>query len=65
MFDESTENHDNPTTYFFYDDTQVELTVKEAAYFLTKFNELSEEHKDVFISTLGETSTFVTDFIEL
>ena len=65
MCDQITENHDNPTTYFFYDDTQVELTVKEAAYFVTKFNELSEEHKDVFISTLGETSTFVTDFIEL
>lgn len=59
------ENSNNPTTFFFYDDSQVELTVKESAYFLVKFNELSEEHKDVFISTLGETSEFVSNFIEL
>tara|TARA_B100001996_G_scaffold360070_1_gene325830 strand:+ start:598 stop:1311 length:714 start_codon:yes stop_codon:yes gene_type:complete len=65
MCDQITENHENPTTYFFYDDSQIELSVKEAAYFVTKFNELSEEHKDVFISTLGETSEFVTKFIEL
>ncbi len=65
MCDQITENHENPTTYFFYDDSQIELSVKEAAYFVTKFNELSEEHKDVFISTLGETSQFVTKFIEL
>ena len=59
------ENHENPTTYFFYDDTELELTVKEAAYVVVKFNELSEENRDGFIESLGQTSRFVSDFIEL
>jgi|TARA_B100001250_G_scaffold369977_1_gene353822 hypothetical protein len=60
-----TENHEKPTTYFFYDDTELELTVKEAAYIVVKFNELSEENRDGFIESLGQTSRFVSDFIEL
>jgi len=60
-----TENHEHPTTYFFYDETELELTVKEAAYVVVKFNELSEENKDGFIESLGQTSRFVSDFIEL
>ena len=61
---ENTENT-NPVTYFYNDDTELELTQVEAAYVITKFNELSEEHKDAFVDQLPESSEFLKGFIEI
>lgn len=61
---ENTENT-NPVTYFYNDDTELELTQVEAAYVITKFNELSEEHKDAFVDQLAQSSEFTKGFIEI
>ena len=55
----------NPTTYFFHDESELEITVKEAAYVVTKFMELSDEHKEAWIENVGSTNSFLSDFIEL
>ena len=55
----------NPTTYFFHDESELEITVKEAAYVICKFNELSDDHKEAWIENVGESSKFLSDFIEL
>ena len=65
LIEQIEQNHENPTTYFFADDSSMELTVKEAAYVVVKFNELSESNKDGFLDTFGESNTFLKDFIEL
>ena len=55
----------NPTTYFFYDESELEITIKEAAYVICKFNELSDDHKEAWIDNVGHTNKFLSDFIEL
>ena len=65
MLEQIEENHKNPTTYFFHDESELEISVKEAAYAVVKFNELSEEHKDEFIKNLGSTNQFLSDFINM
>ena len=55
----------NPVTYFFVDDTELEVTQEAAAYILVKFNELSEEHKYEFIKHLPESASFTEGFIEI
>jgi hypothetical protein len=59
------ENHKNPTTYFFYDESELEITAEEAGYVVCKFNELSEEHKDAFIENIGATNEFLSNFIDM
>ena len=44
----------NPTTYFFHDESELEITVKEAAYVVTKFMELSDDHKEAWIENVGK-----------
>ena len=65
MLEQIEDTNTNPTTYFFYDESELEITVKEAAYVVTKFMELSDEHKEAWIENVGKTSSFLSDFIEL
>ena len=65
MLEQLEDTNTNPTTYFFYDDSELEITVKEAAYVVTKFMELSDEHKELWIENVGKTNSFLSDFIEL
>ena len=65
MLEQIEDTNTNPTTYFFHDDTELEITVKEAAYVVTKFMELSDEHKEAWIENVGKTNSFLSDFIEL
>ena len=55
----------NPTTYFFHDESELEITIKEAAYVICKFNQLSDDHKEAWIDNVGQTKQFLSDFIEL
>ena len=55
----------NPTTYFFYDESELEITVKEAAYVVTKFMELSDDHKEAWIENVGHSKQFLSDFINM
>ena len=65
MLEQIEDTNTNPTTYFFYDESELEITVKEAAYVVTKFMELSDEHKEAWIENVGKTRSFLSDFIEL
>jgi len=65
MLEQIEENHVNPTTYFFHDESELEITVKEAAYAVVKFNELSDDHKEAFIENLGATNQFLSSFINM
>ena len=65
MLEQIEDTNTNPTTYFFYDESELEITVKEAAYVVTKFMALSDEHKEAWIENVGTTNSFLSDFIEL
>ena len=59
------QNHPNPTTYFFHDESKLEITAEEAGYLVCKFNELSDEHKEAWIENVGATNEFLSDFIDM
>ena len=63
MLEQIEDTNTNPTTYFFYDDSELEITVKEAAYVVTKFMELSDDHKEAWIDNVGNSKQFLSDFI--
>ena len=65
MLEQIEDTNTNPTTYFFYDESELEITVKEAAYVVTKIMELSDDHKESWIENVGKTNSFLSDFIEL
>ena len=65
MLEQIEDTNTNPTTYFFYDESELEITVKEAAYVVTKFMALSDEHKEAWIENVGTTNSFLSNFIEL
>ena len=55
----------NPTHYFFYDETELELTQEQAAVIIDKFNQLSEEHKDVFVNMIVESKDILETFLTM
>ena len=55
----------NPTHYFFYDETELELTQEQAAVIIDKFNQLSEEHKDVFVNIIVESKSILETFLTM
>ena len=55
----------NPTTYFFHDESELEITIKEAAYVICKFNQLSDDHKEAWIDNVGNSKQFLSDFINM
>ena len=65
MLEQIESTNTNPTTYFFYDESELEITVKEAAYVVTKFMELSDEHKEAWIENVGVSKQFLSDFINM
>ena len=55
----------NPTHYFFYDETELELTQEQAAVIIDKFNQLSEEHKNVFVNMIVESKSILETFLTM
>ena len=55
----------NPTHYFFYDETELELTQEQAGVIISKFNQLSEEHKDVFVEMMVESKGILETFLSM
>ena len=55
----------NPTHYFFYDETELELTQEQAGVIISKFNQLSEEHKDVFVEMMVESKGILETFLTM
>ena len=58
-------NNTNPTTYFFYDETEMELTQAEATVIIDRFNQLSEDHKDAFAKMLPDSKEIITTFMSM
>ena len=55
----------NPTHYFFYDETELELTQEQASVIIDRFNQLSEEHKDAFINMIPDSKEVQTTFMSM
>ena len=55
----------NPTHYFFYDETELELTQEQASAIIDRFNQLSEEHKDAFINMIPDSKEVLTTFMSM
>ena len=55
----------NPTHYFFYDETELELTQEQAGVIISKCNQLSEEHKDVFVKMMVESKGILETFMTM
>ena len=65
MLEQVEDTNTNPTTYFFYDESELEITIKEAAYVICKFNQLSDDHKEAWIDNVGNSKQFLSDFIDM
>ena len=55
----------NPTTYFFYDESELEVTQQEAYGIIEKFNYLSDDNKEMFLDRLTGSNTFLNNIIRL
>ena len=55
----------NPTTYFFYDESELEVTQQEAYGIIEKFNYLSDDNKEMFLDRLTGSKTFLNNIIRL
>ena len=55
----------NPTHYFFYDETELELTQEQASVIIDRFNQLSEEHKDTFVNMIPDSKEVLTTFMSM
>ena len=55
----------NPTTYFFYDESELEVTQQEAYGIIEKFGSLSDENKEMFLDRLTASKTFMNNIIRL
>ena len=53
------------TTFFFYDETELELTQEQASIMIDKFNQLSEDHQVKFVNMLPESKEIFTTFLSL
>ncbi len=53
------------TTFFFADDTELELTQEQAGVIIDKFNQLSEEHKTKLVEMLPGSSEIFTTFMNM
>jgi len=55
----------NPTTYFFYDESELEVTQQEAYGIIEKFGSLSDDNKEMFLDRLTGSKTFMNNIIRL
>ena len=53
------------TTFFFVDDTELELTQEQASVIVDRFNQLSEEHKEKLLDMLPESKEIFTTFMTM
>ena len=53
------------TTFFFADETELELTQEQASVIVDRFNQLSEEHKEKLVSMLPESKEIFTTFMTM
>ena len=53
------------TTFFFADDTELELTQEQAHVIVDRFNQLSEEHQEKLVDMLPSSKEIMTTFMTM
>ena len=53
------------TTFFFADDTELELTQEQAHVIVDRFNQLSEEHQEKLVNMLPSSKEIMTTFMTM
>ena len=65
LFEQIASENTNPTTYFFYDESELEITREEAEGVVEKFGSLSDENKEIFLETLTTSNKLLKNIIRL
>ena len=53
------------TTFFFADETELELTQEQAYVIVDRFNQLSEEHQEKLVDMLPSSKEIMTTFMTM
>ena len=65
LLEQLTSENTNPVTYFFNDDTEVEITREMAEAFLARFGELSEENMEKMMDMIPSSSDVIGLFMQM
>ena len=57
--------NENPVSYFFNDDSELEVTNEQAYDIVEKFGSLSDENKEMFLDKIAESKNFLSHIILL
>ena len=57
--------NENPVSYFFNDDSELEVTNEQAYDIVEKFGSLSDENKEMFLDKIAESKNFLSHIIRL
>ena len=57
--------NENPVSYFFNDESELEVTNEQAYDIIEKFGSLSEEHKEMFLDKISGSMKFLNHIIRL
>ena len=57
--------NENPVSYFFNDESELEVTNEQAYDIIEKFGSLSDENKEMFLDKIAESKNFLNHIIRL
>ena len=57
--------NENPVSYFFNDESELEVTNEQAYDIVEKFGSLSDENKEMFLDKIAESKNFLNHIIRL
>ena len=57
--------NENPVSYFFNDESELEVTNEQAYDIVEKFGSLSDENKEMFLDKIAESKNFLSHIIRL
>ena len=57
--------NENPVSYFFNDDSELDVTNEEAYDIIEKFGSLSDDNKEMFLDKIAESKNFLNHIIRL
>ena len=65
LFEQIESDNHNPTTYFFYDESELELTREQAFDVVQKFGALSEDNKEAFLDKLVDSKELMEKILAI
>ena len=57
--------NENPVSYFFNDESELEVTNEQAYDIVEKFGSLSDDNKEMFLDKIAESKNFLAHIILL